>query len=158
MTDVTIPARELVMRVADATEGAQEVGANDGKYVRRILKLVGHESPQPWCAAYVSDVGVAALKDKWPLPKTAGCATLGDFAKRKTMLSETPMRGDVFLIFYAKKNRFAHTGFVTRVISSTQYETIEGNTDDDGGREGWGVFRKTRTIGPHDRFIRWSLL
>ncbi len=35
-----------------------------------------------------------------------------------------------------------HTGLVSKVIGNN-LETIEGNTNDDGSREGVGVFRRT---------------
>lgn len=158
MTDQTLSARELLLRVASATEGAIETGANRGPFVDRCNALTGAPPGSPWCASWVAMCGATAFGEKWPLPKTAGCATLGDFAKRKAMLSEAPMRGDVFLVYFPKLNRYAHTGFVDTVVNSTSFTTIEGNTNNDGSREGWGVFRRTRTIGPHDRFIRWSLL
>lgn len=149
---------ELVLRVAAATEGAAEVGANAGPYVERVLKRTGVPKGNPWCAAYVADVGVCALGDRWPLPKTAACLQLGEFARRKTILNEKPMPGDVFLLWYPKLGRFAHTGFVTDVVDSNTVKTIEGNTNADGSRDGWLVARKTRDIGPNDRFVRWSLL
>lgn len=156
---IVTPA-DLVLRVAAATEGATESppNSNAGPYVERLLRVTGLGAGQPWCAAYVADVGVSALREKWPLPKTAACRALGLFAAEKGILRETPEVGDVFLLHYPSLGRFAHTGFVTKVLSPTRIETIEGNTNDGGSRDGWGVFRRTRAVKPADRFVRWTAL
>jgi hypothetical protein len=50
-----------------------------------------------------------------------------------------------------------HTGLVSRVVGN-RLETIEGNTNDGGSREGIGVFRRTsRTIASINRgFINFG--
>jgi hypothetical protein len=150
--------RELVLIVAAATEGATEnpTNSNGGPYVQRVLKRTGLGPGLPWCAAYVADVGVIALQERWPLPKTASCAALGEHAARAGILEEKPQVGDVFLVHYPSLGRFAHTGFVTAVRADGKIETIEGNTNDGGSRDGWGVFRRVRTPQAKDRFIRWA--
>lgn len=152
------PAVDLLLRVASATEGATEIGNNAGPYVTRVLKRTGLSAGNPWCAAWIADVGRIAFDSRWPLPLTASCWQLGDFAYRKGALAETPEVGDVFLLHYPSLNRFAHTGLVTEVLPDGRIRTLEGNTNDGGSREGWGVFRRTRTPGARDRFIRWTQL
>ncbi|EKT4520794.1 CHAP domain-containing protein, partial [Flavobacterium psychrophilum] len=46
-----------------------------------------------------------------------------------------------------------HTGIVEKVIEKTIY-TIEGNTNDDGSREGYKVCRRKRNIKTIKAFIR----
>lgn len=147
---------ELVLIVAAATEGATEIGNNAGPYVERVLRRTGLGKGNPWCAAYVADVGRIALQERWPLPMTASCYQLGAFAAAKDALTVTAAAGDVFLVYFPKLGRFAHAGFVTAVRADGRLETIEGNTNDGGSREGWGVFRRVRTLGAHDRCIRWT--
>lgn len=151
-------AVELLLRVAAATEGAPEIGANAGPYVTRVLARTGLGPGHPWCAAYVADVGRCALGRDWPLPMTAGCAALGEFARTRAVLLDEPKAGDVFLLWYPSLNRYAHAGFVVRVTGERTVETIEGNTNADGGREGWLVARRTRRLGTQDRVIRWPAL
>lgn len=133
--------------------------SNGGQAVEAMLKLCGLGKGHPWCAAFVSWVGRAAFGSQWPLPLTAGCAALGEAAKAKGILVNTPLPGDVFLVWFPKLGRFGHTGFVTGVLEpvSNGYKLrcIEGNTNDGGSRDGWGVFERDRTFGPNDRFIRW---
>ena len=128
---------------------------NAGQAVAAMLQRTGLPVGHPWCAAFVAHVGHAAYGAAWPLPLTASCAALGEAAKAKKLLVTTPAPGDVFLLYYPKLGRFAHTGFVTAVRPDGTCETIEGNTNDGGSRDGWGVFARVRIFGPKDRFIRW---
>lgn len=129
--------------------------SNAGQAVEAMLKLCGLGKGHPWCAAYVSWVGRAAFGAQWPLPLTAGCAALGEAAKAKGILVNTPLPGDVFLVWFPKLNRFGHTGFITALGENGRHRCIEGNTNDGGSRDGWGVFERDRQFGPNDRFIRW---
>ena len=142
------------MRAAIATIGAQEVGANAGAFVERALKLTGLPVGNPWCAAYVAIVGTSALPEEWPVPLTASCYQLGEWAKKKKCLLTTPAPGAIFLVWRPSLNRFAHTGFVV-----DGNDTISGNTTVPGQagdpREGWAVARKPWDYKPEDRFIHW---
>lgn len=151
----------------------EEGGDNHGPMVELFLRGVSQPPGQPWCAAFVHHVGYwshfesVGNQSSWPLPPTASCYELGAFARSRGILKRVPLAGDVFLLFSPAHARFAHTGVVVRVRAtggSTGAEpwfdcdTIEGNTNDDGGREGWGVLRKVRRFYPMggDRFIRWA--
>lgn len=63
--------------------------------------------------------------------------------------------GDVFTIWNIKLKRIAHTGFFHRQINSTIYETVEGNTNDGGSREGDGVYKRRRSIHSTHSITRW---
>lgn len=156
-----------VTAAAMATVGLNEQGGpNCGQFVETVLKFCGLGKGYPWCAAYVSYIGTKALtpvggKSAWPLPKTAGCAVLGDFAAKHDLLRTRPAPGDVFLVYFPKLKRFAHTGFIVgnvQELSDGRWEatTIEGNTSDNGSREGWGTLKRQRKFGPNDRFVRWT--
>lgn len=139
-----------------ATETAEHT--NRSQCVDWFNKQVGVPQGSPWCAAFVYHVGFHACGPNWPLPKTGGCAVLGEAALAKDVLVQVPRIGDVFLLWHTVDGveRFAHTGFVTGVVADgSSYTTIEGNTNIDGSRDGWGVFRRTRKPAPKDRFVRW---
>lgn len=148
----------------DVTE---QDGANRGQTVEWLLRSVDLPPGEPWCAAYVSHVGYWSQYDpttrrsSWPLPRTGACAQLGAFAHTHALLSPRPARGDVFLLYVETLGRFAHTGIVLAVTETpTAYEclTIEGNSNDDGSRDGWKSCIRTRTFergSPH-RFIQWE--
>jgi len=151
---LNITPQEIVLRCAAATVGAQEVGANRGAYVDRIIRQTGLTPPQPWCACYVCDVGLAALGSQWPVPKTASCYLLGEWAKGNATLKVGPAPGAIFLIYNAGLKRFAHTGFCLQ-----GNDTVSGNTTVPGQigdpREGWAVARKPWKFKPEDRFVYW---
>lgn len=144
---------DLVLRVASKSVGACESppNSNAGPYVERVLKRVGLEKGQPWCAADLADTGVCALGKLWPLPLTGGCQVLYEFGVAHKIVFEAPQRGDVFVIWHPELKRFGHTGFVR----GDHGETHEGNTSGAGSREGWLVAERTRVFKPEDRFIRW---
>ena len=148
---------ELVLAVARGLRFVREEprNSNRGQAVEAFLKLTGLGGGQPWCAAFVAWAGQTALGKDWPLPLTASCAALGTAADGKHLLRQAPKAGDVFLLWFPSLQRFAHTGLVVSVDGST-VTTLEGNTNDGGSRDGWGVFQRTRTFAAADRFIRWE--
>jgi hypothetical protein len=47
-------------------------------------------------------------------------------------------------------------GFVYRVPSGGRFWTIEGNTNDDGSREGFKVATRRRRVNERVVFLRWA--
>lgn len=150
-------AIEAVLRCASAFRFVREEprNSNRGQAVEAFTRFTRLAPPQPWCAAFVAYTGAAMIGDGWPLPLTASCYQLHQAAKGKGLLHEAPQVGDVFLTWFPKINRMAHTGFVATVLPDGTCRTIEGNTNDGGSRDGWGVFERTRRFASNDRFIRW---
>lgn len=175
-------APSLVIAAANALVGvAEEGGNNRGRMVELFLREVRQPPGEPWCAAFVYHVGYWAMYDRgaqrssWPLPATASCWELGDFARRQGVLERAPEFGDVFLQYKPELKRFAHTGFIERVESLRREpvparpgdggaervvyrcSTIEGNTNAEGSREGNATLRKVREFCAEDgdRFVRW---
>lgn len=153
---------ESVLAGAALTEGIEEVppGSNRGRAVELCQRATGNEPGAPWCASWVARVGATMLAERWPLPRTASCDRLLEFARAKNLLREAPLPGDVFLVLKSDADA-VHTGLVTQVYGGGRdgFATIEGNTATDGGREGTGVYRRIR--GTHaDRaryaFVRWT--
>lgn len=132
-------------------------GNNDGKQVEVYLKYVGLPRGNPWCAAFVC---WALGQNNVPNPKSGYCPSL--FArqdqvwKRTSKTNSGPLPGDVFGIYFPEKKRIAHVGFVDSWTQKT-VNTVEGNTNEAGSREGDGVYRKirlTRQIYAVTRFIK----
>lgn len=131
-------------------------GSNRGEAVNAILARVGLTPGQPWCAAFVAYVGWAVLRTEWPLPLVGGCMSLFAAARDRGMVRTVPARGAIFLIWSDSLTRFAHTGFLTGLgDEGGELPTVEGNTNDNGSRDGTGVFVRRRAFGPKDRFIHW---
>jgi len=144
-------------------EHPREVGGqNSGPWVR--LYMDGNEGVNwPWCAGFVSFIlkqAADTLGVVSPFAKTYSCDILGSDARHKQLLVEgssfTPQAitlqpGSIFLVKRAS-NDWEHTGIVTAFNADT-IETIEGNTNDDGSREGYEVCLRTRGLSGKD-FIR----
>lgn len=150
----------MVLRCAQATEGACEVGANRGPYVERVLRRTGNSPGEPWCCSWITDIGVVALGDAWPVRRTAAVRLVVDWARNNncayTPTAEQPQRGDLFALWFPSLNRHAHIGFVLGVTPSGKIKTIEGNTNANGSREGWLVACRERTLSARDVLIRWT--
>lgn len=167
----------FLIAAATSFDGLREQGGNNrGLMVERFLASVGQSAGQPWCAAFVYHVGFWSHFDyrsrtsSWPLPATASCWVLGDFAQKRDVLEDEPAEGDVFLVWKPSIARFAHTGIVARVrargMSPAGHawfdcDTVEGNSNADGNRDANAVVRRVRRFhrelggGRGDRFIRW---
>lgn len=156
----TYDATDMVLAVARSMLFVREEpkDSNAGQAVEAFLQATGLGKGYPWCAAFVAYCGRAALGTAWPLPMTAGCAALGAFASQRAILDVVGLPGDVFLVWSPKLGRYAHTGFIVDVAATGAYRTIEGNTNDGGSRDGWGAFVRQRSLGLHDRVIRWTRL
>lgn len=144
----------------------QPKNSNRGPHIDYWVRETGLDpvGGHPWCAAFVHQVGRQALGYRWPCPRTASVMTLVAWAAAKPdVLRESPSAGDLFVLWNEKLNRFAHVGIVTGVSHRTVgrmvefgYDTIEGNTNDGGSRDGYGCFARHRALSARDRFIHWE--
>ncbi|RBL88538.1 CHAP domain-containing protein [Chitinophaga flava] len=147
---------EKVLAVALSQEGVEEHprGSNAGPEVNQYLKSVGLGPGYPWCMAFVywcMQQATTALGVKNELIKTGGVLlqwrTTG-MKKVQSIKSVTP--GAIFIMEYG--NGFGHTGFVISVDGNKVY-TIEGNTNDQGSREGFTVAKRTRLATSFKGFL-----
>lgn len=165
MPDPTLAFPHLC--AAKALAPVREHGAdNHGEMVELMLEEVGAQAGDPWCAAALCHAGYWAYynpvtkKSSWPLPRTAGCQVIADACKKLNILVETPQVGDGMLMWFPGLKRFAHTGWVMSTGPEHQVVSLDGNTNDDGSRNGWKFAFKTRTLDPAQghRFFRLSLI
>ncbi|MFZ1685514.1 MAG: peptidoglycan-binding domain-containing protein [Candidatus Zixiibacteriota bacterium] len=152
------------MVVAHASRHLQslprEVGReNCGPWVR--LYLDGHEGREwPWCAGFVSFVvrqACESMGEAVPFPVTYSCDTLAQEAQsagrfigesERSAGSKAIEPGYLFLV-RARKNDWVHTGIVLSV-GKDYFESIEGNTNEQGYREGYAVCRRVRNYARKD--------
>jgi len=145
---------EAVLLLARSQLWVRERGGdNRGEVVEQYLRTVHLGASEPWCAAFVSWVDSQAVT-QWPLPLTASCQALYEAGAKKQFVQNWAVPGSVFVLWRPRLQRFAHTGFIV-AQAGNGWATIEGNTNPDGGREGYGVFARTRTFAPEDRFLHW---
>lgn len=145
-------------------QGAREVGgANRGPWVR--LYMNGNDGEAwAWCAGFVCFVLAQACRtlgiDK-PFARSFSCDELarlgksaGRFvAERDAAADPKQLKpGTVFLV-RKRPGDWVHTGIVTRVNDDEVFSTIEGNTNEEGSREGYEVCARKRGFGNKDFLI-----
>lgn len=150
------PLATNILKIANNQIGVVEtpIGSNGGPEVEIYLKSVGLGKGHPWCMALVywcaqqASVQTGVVN---PLKKTGGVLAQwnGIDVKYKKAV---PQKGDIFIMDLGKGQ--GHTGFVTKVLPSGKIETIEGNTNDNGSREGFKVCKRMRQISDMKGFIR----
>ena len=134
--------------------GVEEIprGSNAGVDVEKYLKSVGLGKGYSWCMAFVYwNVLQAAAKLKMPSPLIKTGGVLAQYNNPKNTKKSIPLAGDIFIQDHGKG--MGHTGIVEYVVGDTIH-TIEGNTNDEGSREGYEVCRRVRKIQSCKGFIR----
>jgi hypothetical protein len=170
MTKALAPLRRRPARIGTAVvhhakahlaQHPREVGGqNRGPWVR--LYMDGHEGEAwPWCAGFVSFIveqASATIGIAMPFAKTFSCDILASEGQMAgEFVSEAEARADTSLlkpgtVFLSRRTRrdWTHTGLVTRVDAKDVFSTIEGNTNDEGSREGYEVCARVRGFGNKD--------
>lgn len=144
-------------------ERPREVGGqNRGPWVR--LYMEGNEGKDwAWCAGFACFIlrqAAKTLQTTLPVKPTFSCDELASRARSAGIfLSGLHLTDPVNQIapgsiFLNRKSRtdWVHTGIVT-VVHDETFETIEGNTNDAGEREGYEVCRRSRSYGAMDFII-----
>lgn len=143
---------EKIIELARLSIGVHEETPNWGRWIKQYLAAVGLYTPQPWCAAFVVFKvyqAAEAFGVKAKLPRSGSCQTLFTWANKRGLIRRTPQVGDIFLQWHPELNRYAHTGFVAKVDTSPKrFTSVEGNSNDDGSREGKEVCSNPRPLTP----------
>lgn len=127
--------------------GTHETGYNSGPRVDLYLRASGNRPGEYWCSAFVTWV---FLQNAVRVPRDPGAAR-NYFRNGPTLLYqrgalgklEIAQPGDVVGYYYGNLGRIGHIGFIEQVKDNCLI-TVEGNTGEDGGRNGDGVYRKRR--------------
>jgi len=138
--------REKVIQTAESQLYVREkTGKNDGREVERYLRNVGLGKGYAWCAAFM-----AWCHDENGVPNAQSAYSPDWFRSNivyeshiKQIVPFQAQNGQVFGLYFETKRRVAHVGMITGETKFS-YETIEGNTNGNGDREGDGVYRKIR--------------
>ena len=138
---------DTLVKVYRSQIGVKELtGNNDGEQIWEYQKAGGIKKGQAWCAAYVAwcfqQANIKAIKSGWSpawfTPKYV------IYKKGISSLQEEPQQGDVAGLYYAKLGRYGHTFFIDYWSKSNFCITNEGNSNEDGSREGNKVVKKKR--------------
>lgn len=140
--------------------GARELGGqNAGPWVR--LFTGGLEGPAwAWCGVFVAWCAKQAGAPNQDL-LSPNCDTIGARARIRGRLVSTPEVGGLFLVRGpSAADPWTHVGIVDEVLLDARGKpeavgTIEGNSNDEGSREGHEVCERTRGLGRLD-FVRMA--
>jgi hypothetical protein len=144
---LAIGSEDSLVNVLSSQIGQTEhpIGSNWGRPVQEYLEAAGIDQPAPWCAAFI----------EWGLQKI-GRKGAGAYCPNWNQPShriDRPSIGSLGLVWFPQMKRYGHIFCVKRVTSSRSIETIEGNSNADGSREGFAVVSRVRPVS--GQFVRW---
>ncbi|PQJ09563.1 CHAP domain-containing protein [Flavipsychrobacter stenotrophus] len=155
-----------VLELARKEIGVQEVpkNSNKGPRVEEYLRSVGLGGGYAWCAALVYWLYLQAAKQlgvSSPVVKTGGVLVCYNKTNPLQIVTvaqaiaqpELLVPGMQFIMRFA--NGTGHTGLIEAVAitkAGIMLKTIEGNTNDDGSREGYMVARRNRMVNSAGMF------
>lgn len=155
---VVVPEAKSLQSIYTNFIGVREkTGNNDGPEVEMFLRSVGLGKGYAWCAAFVKycmlEAGIKAAEKINGM--ALSCENKKNMVFQKGKHLKDAKAGDVFTLYYAKLGRIGHTGFYNKPVNSSIFETVEGNTNMAGSREGDGVYRKKRSYNATYSISRW---
>jgi hypothetical protein len=168
----------LALEIAQGQVGQSEDprGSNRGPMVDQYLAATGLNPGFAWCQAFVYwcyNEAAKKLGTSNPVLKTAGVydcwnrtsTSTGSNTMKLTKPAimkqpELLQPGDQFILTFGKSA--GHTGFIERVDITTgdiMIHTIEGNSNNDGSREGYEVVRHVRKLNEKalQGFIKYAV-
>lgn len=139
-----------------------EIHPNSGPWVRAFMK--GHEGEwAAWCCGFVSTCidfasAMTEMEMNSILPWSWSCEQTKQNAIAENSTSKyyspedilknniVPESGDLFLVIRKSDNRARHIGIVESVDKNNLVYCIEGNTNDEGSREGYELCKRIRNF------------
>lgn len=139
------------MKYVGETETPNNSGFSNADFQKR-MEAVGWIKQQSWCAYLAELIWKEAMPEYFKefdkLFSGSATATYKNFDIAKWHVGLTPSLGAVVIWRYGNDWK-GHAGIVIETNGST-FQTVEGNTNDKGGREGYIVARKIRLLNqPH---------
>lgn len=152
----TISYPDLLDSLYMSQVGVRELtGNNDGPDVLKYQKNAGLTSGYSWCACFVKwcfdQAGVRTPITAW----SPTCHNKKNIVMMNSTYKKELQKGDVFTLYFPRMKRIGHTGFVRRKFGMNSVETVEGNTNSAGSREGDGVYIKVRPKSSIYSITRW---
>lgn len=162
-----LPVELAVLSVARDFVGLQEIGSNRGPAVEFFQKLGGSEAGSPWCASFANtccEIGCALKNVYSPLEEIRH--DLQDYVQayvdhgrdagwEVTWAFAFP--GCLCALWRPSLNRYGHLLFLDEVYRvHGKFRSVEGNTNESGGREGIEVGQLVREVSDQMVFLDWT--
>lgn len=157
-----LPLHEKALAWADSQNGVTEIGnTNTGVEVNEYQRVAGMGSDGGffWCACFVYWCMIKAGYKGILLPNKGKCAAVRNWkswGKRKGIRESNPQRGDLF--YWTNSSGAGHIGFVLSKPVLGVFRTIEGNTSEEGSRNGTKVAKRFRTVSSIKKNYEWGFL
>lgn len=131
---------------------------NRGEQIDAWTKLCKAALGSPWCVIALFANLLESGADRSKLPDNlAGTHALLEWAKANGRVTKQPHRGDWFVIIF--DSRSGHAGAYVEDMFGGKFRSIEGNTNDEGSREGYEMARRERSYRtPNIYFINMDHL
>lgn len=144
-------SKELFVDIARKYIGTEEqpIGSNRGPLIDRWNTNVNAPIGSFWCASFVSGVALEWENKSgldWPICFSADCDVWLAVAKKYGILQRSPQAGDLMLLVKTLSNGRQdafHIGIVEGVDENGIWKSIEGNSNNDGSRNGYEVAHRS---------------
>lgn len=144
---------EIAKNYIGQTEIKGNMGFKDPCFEEK-MRAVGFQDTHAWCAYFAELVFKEAFPEHKELDKlfsASAVQTFKNFRDASYPIGEVPQI-DSLVIWQTMKDGkphwTGHAGIVSKVIDHETFESIEGNTNNDGSREGVMVTERTRKVIP----------
>jgi len=153
----TLASAALHIAQSQLGQSEKPVGSNSGPMVNEYLRSVGLNPGYAWCQAFVYwcyDAAAKKLGASNPVVRTAGVHDCWNHSKKGRAITKVPKAevllhpetvapGDQIILSFGGNK--GHTGIVEKAEGG-RVHTIEGNSNNNGSREGYEVVRHVRSI------------
>lgn len=145
---------ETARKYIGQTEKPGNMGFNDADFERK-MKAVGFQKTHAWCAYFAELVFKEVYPERFAeldaLFSASAVQTFRNFRDAGYPVHYVPKEG--YLVVWqnhkeGKPQWTGHVGIVTEVIDNHTFKSVEGNTNDVGGREGYIVAERIRKNVP----------
>jgi hypothetical protein len=149
---------EKIVQVACTYVGQEEISGNKGfknPSFQKKIQDCGWGIGQSWCAYFSELVWKESFGKSHPLYNTldrlfspSAVSTYSNFKGHLKLFQAGSKPKIGSLVAWRLGNGWqGHIGIVEKIIDKNTFNTIEGNTNSSGGREGIQVARKIRSLG-----------
>lgn len=144
--------QEIALKYIGETEKPGNMGFNDAEFETKMIE-VGFQKTHAWCAYFSELVFKEAYPEKFQeldkLFSASAVQTFRNFRMASYPISAVPKEGNLVIWQMMKDGKgqiTGHAGVVVQVIDQNTFYSVEGNTNDGGGREGYIVAKKLRHV------------
>lgn len=139
---------EIAKGYIGETEKPKNMGFSDAGFEEK-MKGVGFGPGQAWCSYFVElcykEAGVLPFAELDKLHSASATKTLQNFKDAGYPILKDPLPG-CLVVWRHGSGWSGHIGIVSQLVNGDFFKAIEGNTNDQGGREGYIVAEQVRRL------------